>query len=144
MFEELKDILQAATAPMVLISGTGIFLLTINARFIHAVGRIWDIDRELKLMPDDLILKEVMELLIKRCRLLRKSLGLLVGSVISSGMLMVLILLAKLFSYENKVIGILLLSLSCLLIVLSMVILFTEVIYSSKATMLKVGKRENY
>lgn len=144
MFEELKEILQAATAPMVLISGTGIFLLTINARFIHAVGRIWTIDKELKENPEDQILKEVMVLLVIRCKLLRRSLGMLVCSVISSGILMVMILFMKLFSYGNKVIGIILLSTSCLLIVASMIILFTEVMYSSKATMLKVGQRDNY
>ncbi|MCM8540420.1 MAG: DUF2721 domain-containing protein [Lentisphaeraceae bacterium] len=137
MFEELKEILQAATAPMVLISGTGIFLLTINARFTHAVGRIWDIDKELTNCPDDSTLKAVMELLV-----IRYSLGMLVCSVISSGILMIIILLAKLFNYENKVIALILLCISCLLIVVSMVLLFADVMYSSKATMLKVGRKK--
>jgi len=140
MFEELKEILQAATAPMVLISGTGIFLLTLNARFINAVGRLWEIDREIKASPGDEVLKMVMEKLITRCRLLRWSLGFLVMSIISSGMLMILTLTAVLMGYQLKVPGVILLTSSCLFILLSMIILFVDVLHSFKATMLKIGR----
>jgi len=140
MFEELKELLQASTAPMVLISGTGIFLLTINARFIHAVERTWKVNKEMEESSDDEVLKEIIDILFKRCRLLRRSLELLVCSVISSGLLMVAIFIATLSGYEVKVIGISLLALSCLLIVASMIILLLDVILSSKATMLKIKK----
>ena len=140
MFEELKELLQASTAPMVLISGTGIFLLTINARFIQAVERIWKVNKEMEDSSDDEVLKDIIEILFKRCRLLRRSLELLVCSVISSGLLMVAILSATLFGHDVKVIGISLLALSCLLIVASMIILLLDVILSSKATMLKIKK----
>lgn len=139
MVEELKEILHAATAPMVLISGTGIFLLTINARFIHAVGRLWDIDKEINLNPELTILLEVKKILITRCKLLRQSLGFLVISVISSGAMMVLALTAEIFEYNAKITGVCLLSVSCLFILLSMITLFLDVMHSFKATMLKVG-----
>ena len=140
MFEELKELLQASTAPMVLISGTGIFLLTINARFIQAVERIWKVNKELEESSEDKVLHDIINILFKRCRLLRRSLELLVCSVISSGLLMVAILTASLSGYEVKTIGIGLLSLSCLLIVASMILLLMDVILSSKATMLKIKK----
>lgn len=139
MVEELKEILHAATAPMVLISGTGIFLLTINARFIHAVGRLWDIDKEINLNPELTVLLEVKKILITRCKLLRQSLGFLVISVISSGAMMVLALTAEIFEYNAKISGVCLLTVSCLFILLSMITLFMDVMHSFKATMLKVG-----
>jgi len=140
MFEELKELLQASTAPMVLISGTGIFLLTINARFIQAVERIWKVNKEMEELSDDKVLQDIINILFKRCRLLRRSLELLVCSVISSGLLMVAILSATLFSLDVKVLGIGLLALSCLLIVASMILLLMDVILSSRATMLRLKK----
>lgn len=140
MFEELKQLLLASTAPMVLISGTGIFLLTINARFIQAVERIWRVNKELEEDPENHILREIIDILFKRCRLLRRSLEMLVCSVISSGSLMIAILTAALSGYNVKVPGLILLALSCLLIVASMILLLLDVILSSKATMLKIKK----
>ena len=140
MTEQFKELLQASTAPMVLISGTGIFLLTMNARFIHAVDRIWQVDKERKENPDDEVLDKVMSIMIKRCRLLRRSLELLVLSIICSGMLMVSILFSTLFVFEMSELGIALLALSCMLILAAMIVLLFDVILSSKATILKVTR----
>lgn len=136
----LSETLSAATAPLVLISGIGILVLTINARYIQATSRTREVyDRSLAANAPASIINEI-DLLVLRCRLLKYSFATLVLSTILSSLLVIVSLFDRLLDLSVPVIEISLIAGSCLLILASMTLLFTDVLLSMKATLIHIGR----
>lgn len=136
----LSETLSAATAPLVLVSGIGILVLTINARYIQATSRTRELyDRSLAADAPASINEEI-NLLVLRCRLLKYSFATLVLSTILSSLLVIVSLFDRLLELSVPVIEISLIAGSCLFILASMVLLFIDVLLSMKATLIHIGR----
>jgi hypothetical protein len=136
----LSETLSAATAPLVLVSGIGILVLTINARYIQATSRTRELyDRSLAADAPASINEEI-DLLVLRCRLLKYSFATLVLSTILSSLLVIVSLFDRLLELSVPVIEISLIAGSCLFILASMVLLFMDVLLSMKATLIHIGR----
>ena len=136
----LSETLSAATAPLVLVSGIGILVLTINARYIQATSRTRELyDRSLEADAPASINHEI-NLLVLRCRLLKYSFATLVLSTILSSLLVIVSLFDRLLELSVPVIEIFLMAGSCLFIFASMSFLFVDVLLSMKATMIHIGR----
>ena len=135
-----SETLSAATAPLVLVSGIGILVLTINARYIQATSRTRELyDRSLSGNAPASISHEI-DLLVLRCRLLKYSFATLVLSTILSSCLVVVSLFDKLLGLSVPMFEISLIGGSCLFILVSMILLFIDVLLSMKATMMHIGR----
>lgn len=135
-----SETLSAATAPLVLVSGIGILVLTINARYIQATSRTRELyDHSLAGNAPASINREI-DLLVLRCRLLKYSFATLVLSTILSSFLVMVSLFDKLLGLSVPVFEISLIGGSCLFILVSMVLLFVDVLLSMKATMIHIGR----
>jgi len=135
-----SETLSAATAPLVLVSGIGILVLTINARYIQATSRTRELyDHSLTGNAPVLINREI-DLLVFRCRLLKYSYATLVLSTILSSLLVIVSLFDKLLGLSVPKFEISLISGSCFFILVSMILLFVDVLLSMKATMIHIGR----
>jgi len=138
---QLEGIVELITGSLVLFSSIGIFVLTLNARYTHAIGRVRDIYDDLKSGQKGEKLEKELNTMVYRCQVLKWSFGLLLCSAISSGIFM-LGSIALRFSDQliNTEILILFVVLSVLFIFSSMVCLFIDVLASLRATMIHIGR----
>ncbi len=135
-----SETLSAATAPLVLVSGIGILVLTINTRYIQATSRTRELyDHSLDGKAADSINREI-DLLVLRCRLLKYSFATLVLSTILSSSLVIVSLFDKLFSLSIPLFEISLIGGSSFFILVSMSFLFVDVMLSMKATLIHIGR----
>ncbi|MFZ2407755.1 MAG: DUF2721 domain-containing protein, partial [Methylobacter sp.] len=88
MLSRLDGIVELVTGSLVLFSSIGIFVLTLNARYTHAIGRVRDIYTELKTSNKAEKLEKELNSMVYRCHVLKWSFGLLLCSAISSGVFM--------------------------------------------------------
>lgn len=141
MQSQLEGIVELITGSLVLFSSIGIFVLTLNARYTHAIGRVRDIYDDLKSGQKGEKLEKELNTMVYRCQVLKWSFGLLLCSAISSGIFM-LGSIALRFSDQliNTEILILFVVLSVLFIFSSMVCLFIDVLASLRATMIHIGR----
>jgi hypothetical protein len=93
--ESLSRILQFAISPVVLISAVGLLLLTVTNRFGRAIDRSRKVVREIAEAPaaDQPLLKEQLEILLKRCGWLQRSITLIAASLFLSGLMIFLMFL---------------------------------------------------
>ena len=135
-----SETLSAATAPLVLVSGIGILVLTINARYIQATSRTRELyDRSLAGNAPASIKREI-DLLVLRCRLLKYSFATLLLSTILSSFLVIVSLFDKLFGLSIPMFEISLIGGSSFFIFVSMIFLFVDVMLSMKATLIHIGR----
>ncbi|HLF18866.1 MAG TPA: DUF2721 domain-containing protein [Candidatus Omnitrophota bacterium] len=81
--DDLIKILQASIAPVVLISGVGLLLLTITNRLGRSMDRIRQLCAEFESAPKNpSAIKAQIPILYKRCQYLRVSLFLSIASVV--------------------------------------------------------------
>lgn len=133
--------ISAATAPLVLVSGVGILVLTLNTRYIQATSRTREIYD--KSIAPDCPFDYAMELdvLYKRCRLLKYSFATLILSTIASSLLVVTAVVDQLVNVSLAVPQILLLTIGCVMILVSMVLLFMDIALSMRATSIHIGRK---
>jgi hypothetical protein len=140
MNPQLDYVLNLVTGSLVLFSSIGIFVLTLNARYTQAIGRVREIFDHLKTSPEHEKLERELNAMVFRCHLLKWSFALLIGSALSSG----IFLLASIFSYFighiRSEILILFVIGSVLFIFSSMVFLFLDVLASLKATLIHIER----
>ncbi|HEY8220002.1 MAG TPA: DUF2721 domain-containing protein, partial [Methylobacter sp.] len=139
MQSKLDGIVELVTGSLVLFSSIGIFVLTLNARYTHAIGRVRDIYNDLKTSQKSEKLEKELNAMVYRCQVLKWSFALLLCSAISSGVFM-LGSIALRFADQtiNTEILILFVVLSVLFIFSSMVCLFIDVLVSLRATMIHI------
>jgi hypothetical protein len=142
---QLEGILNLVTGSLVLFSSIGIFVLTLNARYTHAIARVRvrvrELYDEIKAGHQDAEkLEKELDLMVFRCHLLKWSFALLLSSAISSGTFLLCAIFSKFFSYIDPEILLSCLIFSVLFIFSSMVFLFRDVLVSLKATLIHIER----
>ncbi len=102
---ELIPVLQVAIAPVILISGVGLLLLSLTNRFGRAVDRTRQIHHEMRAAPvaDRLRLANQVEVIYRRARLIQFSLVMCALSALSAAMLILTLFFAALMRVELAV-----------------------------------------
>lgn len=139
MLPILDGIVSLVTSSLVLFSSIGIFVLTLNARYTHAIGRVREIYDQLQSSHASKLSKE-LDAMVYRCHILKWSFGLLLCSAISSGIFMlgsIALRFTEEISAETLICFVIL---SVLFIFSSMVCLFIDVLASLKATLIHIDK----
>jgi hypothetical protein len=142
---QLEGILNLVTGSLVLFSSIGIFVLTLNARYTHAIARVRvrvrELYDEIKAGHQDAEkLEKELDLMVFRCHLLKWSFALLLSSAISSGTFLLCSIFSKFLSYIGPEILLSCLIFSVLFIFSSMVFLFRDVLVSLKATLIHIER----
>jgi hypothetical protein len=140
MLSRLDIIVELVTGSLVLFSSIGIFVLTLNARYTHAIGRVRDIYDELKTSRKAEKLEKELNAMVYRCQVLKWSFGLLLCSAISSGIFMLGSIYSRFTEQIHAEILILFVVFSVLFIFSSMVCLFIDVLASLRATMIHIER----
>ncbi len=140
---ELIPVLQVAIAPVILISGVGLLLLSLTNRFGRAVDRTRQIHRELCAAPaaDRPRLANQVEVIYRRARLIQLSIVMAALSALFAAMLILALFFAALMKWESAVI-ISVLFVGCLLFVIGTLITFIlDIRLSLRALKLELTRR---
>lgn len=122
---DLIPVLQVAVAPVILISGVGLLLLSLTNRFGRAVDRARHLRRELRAASDTdrRHLTAQVGNLYRRARLIQASIVLATASVLFAALLIVTLFVEALLKWESAI-GITLLFVLCLISLISALIAF--------------------
>jgi Protein of unknown function (DUF2721). len=142
MLSKLDGIVELISSSLVLFSSIGIFVLTLNARYTHAIGRARDLYTELKTSQEPDKMERELNAMVYRCHVLKWSFGLLLCSAISSGVFMLGSVALRFTDQISAEVLILFVVFSVLFIFSSMVCLFIDVLASLRATMIHIGRVE--
>ena len=140
MLNRLDGVVELVTSSLVLFSSIGIFVLTLNARYTHAIGRVREIYDELKTSPKPEKLEKELNTMVYRCQVLKWSFGLLLCSAISSGVFLLGSIALRFTDHINAEVLISFVVFSVLFIFSSMVCLFIDVLASLRATMIHIER----
>ena len=99
---DILRIIQAAVAPVVLISGVGLLLLTLSARLGRIVDRTRLVADQRRAAPTEAHagLNTQLAILRRRARMIRLALALSAGSVAVIGLLITILFLGLLFHWQ--------------------------------------------
>ena len=138
----LSDGVNNKAGSLVLFSSIGLFALTLNTRYTHAISRVRDIYQDIKQSSsaETHKLSKELDIMVKRCHILKWSFGLLLGSGISSGLFLLGSILARFVDYTHEQTLVIFVVLSVLFIFSSMIFLFIDVMTSLKATLIHIEK----
>ncbi len=138
---DFATILSSALTPITLISGVGLLLMAMSARYAQACDLVRANLRQQSLLPDfDASIEERLILNYHRAELLRKAILFVVLSAASSGLLVLSITLEGMFGFDLLILKHVLLLCCVGLIVVSTVYFALEVTTSLRA--LKLHKME--
>lgn len=140
ILDKLEGVVELVTGSLVLFSSIGIFVLTLNARYTHAIGRVREIYDDLKASQHTEKLTKELNTMVYRCHVLKWSFGLLLCSAISSGVFMLGSIALRFTEQINAEVLILFVVFSVLFIFSSMVCLFIDVLASLRATMIHIER----
>lgn len=135
----LDTVVNSVTSSLVLFSSIGIFVLTLNARYTQATSRLREIYDHLQVVACIKYERE-LDIMVKRCNLLKWSFGLLLSSAICSSAFL-LESIALHFLDFNAILLIIFLIGSVIFIFSSMVFLFLDILASLSATMIHIGRK---
>jgi hypothetical protein len=138
MLNKLDDMVDLITGSLVLFSSIGLFALTLNTRYTHAIGRVRDIYEELKRSDESDKLAKELTVMVFRCHLLKWSFGLLLCSGISSGMFLLGSIIFRSLGYFTEDALLIIVVSSVIFIFSSMIFLFIDVMSSLKATLIHI------
>lgn len=142
MLSQLDGVVELVTGSLVLFSSIGIFVLTLNARYTHAIGRVRELYDELSTNATPEKLEKEIDALVFRCHVLKWSFGLLLCSAISSGVFMLGSIAMRFTDRINAEVLILFVVFSVLFIFSSIVCLFIDVLASLKATLIHIEREK--
>jgi len=137
---ELIPVLQIAIAPVILISGVGLLLLTLTNRFGRAVDRTRQIHRELReaVAADRPRLANQVEVIYRRARLIQLSIIMGALSALFAAMLILALFFTALMKWESAVV-ISLIFIFCLVsLVVSLITFIMDMRLSLKALKLEL------
>lgn len=137
---EFSATLSAALAPVTLISGVGLLLVSMSARYCHATSRIRQLLAERKEESEDFHeeIDQSIDLIYKRASLLKTGiLTLMISAAFSSHQVLVIVI-ERLFSLDLSLMKSTMLLASVIFIVISSCIYVSEVQVSVKALGLTV------
>ena len=147
MDNSFDQILQHAVAPIVLISGVGLILLSLNNRYSNALAKSRSIINQFGNTPDAtrrLNLQNQITILLSRCNILRLSIAAVVAStILSSSIVLIAVATAFLqFNPDRILMG--LLFVSCLCIMIANLLFLWDIVLSLRALKLEVAYSVNY
>lgn len=131
--------LQSCITPVALISGVGLLLLT----FTNRLGRTIDRTRQLITELDQPVvsnrpgIENQIRILYQRSKLLRNCIGTMLIGVICSSLIIPVLFIMILFNVDLRVIGYLLFIISIILILISTIYFFKDVMVSLHALKLE-------
>jgi len=140
MDSELDSIVHLVTGSLVLFSSIGLFALTLNARYTHAIGRVRELYDDLQKSHEAAKLARELNTMVFRCQLLKWSFGVLLCSAISSGVFLLGSIYSRFIGHISDGALIIFVVFSVLFIFSSMVILFVDVVASLKATLIHIER----
>ena len=142
MDNQLNDIVGIITGSLVLFSSIGLFALTLNTRYTHAISRVRDIYQDVKQSSgaETHKLSKELDIMVNRCHILKWSFGLLLCSGISSGLFLLGSIFSRFVGHSTDQALLLFVVFSVLFIFSSMIFLFIDVMASLKATMIHIEK----
>ena len=140
MLSRLDGIVELVTSSLVLFSSIGIFVLTLNARYTHAISRVRELYEEMKVSADSKKLEIELNSMVRRCHVLKWSFGLLLCSAISSGVFVLGSIALRFTDKISAEVLILFVVFSVLFIFSSMVCLFIDVLASLRATLIHIER----
>jgi hypothetical protein len=137
----LLAVIQASIAPVVLISGVGLLLLTLSARLGRIVDRTRLVAAELHAAPEEArgALGHQLNVLRHRARLIRMALTLSAAAVAVIGLLITLLFLGLVFEWHVTIVCTLLFVAALLCVVLAMFVFLRELSESLVALELSIG-----
>ena len=102
---EIVPVLQTAIGPVILISGTGLLLLTMTNRLGRAIDRARILSRELPAQTDVARrrIQAQLDILWRRAKLIRLAIALAAGSALLAAVLIVLLFVAALVQLHSAV-----------------------------------------
>ena len=102
---EIVPVLQTAIGPVILISGTGLLLLTMTNRLGRAIDRARILSRELPAQTDVARrrIQAQLDILWRRAKLIRLAIALAAGSALLAAVLIVLLFVAALLQLHSAV-----------------------------------------
>ena len=103
---EIVPVLQTAIGPVILISGTGLLLLTMTNRLGRAIDRARILSRELTPTQTDAArvrIQAQLDILWRRAKLIRLAIALAAGSALLAAVLIVLLFVAALLQLHSAV-----------------------------------------
>lgn len=120
-FDSCTRLLQLAISPMVLISAVGLLLLSTTNRIARVIDRSRAVQEKIfqtgkSASPAD---RRELRVLLRRCEILRWSIGLLVFSIIAAVIMILLLMLSSVFTQlglHALIIGMLMLSVFSILL----------------------------
>ena len=140
MVSDLDGIVHLITGSLVLFSSIGLFALTLNARYTHAIGRVRELYDDLQKSHEASKLARELNAMVFRCHLLKWSFGVLLCSAISSGVFLLGSIYSRFIGHISDGALIIFVVFSVLFIFSSMVILFVDVVASLKATLIHIER----
>ena len=137
---EFSATLSDALAPVTLISGVGLLLVSMSARYCHATSRIRQLLAERKEESEDFHeeIDQSIDLIYKRASLLKTGILTLMISAAFSSLQVLVIVIERLFSLDLSLMKSTMLLTSVIFIVISSCIYVSEVQVSVKALGLTV------
>ena len=137
---EFSATLSDALAPVTLISGVGLLLVSMSARYCHATSRIRQLLAERKAESEDFHeeIDQSIDLIYKRASLLKTGILTLMISAAFSSLQVLVIVIERLFSLDLSLMKSTMLLASVIFIVISSCIYVSEVQVSVKALGLTV------
>lgn len=136
---DFAQVLSAALTPITLISGVGLLLLTMSARYAHTADRVRQLLRARSCIGGgDAELDHAIELIFTRAALLKKAILMVVLSAAFTGFLVLASVIEALFGFELETLKSLLLLIAVGLIVISTILFSIEINISLKALGLSV------
>ena len=137
---EFSAALSDALAPVTLISGVGLLLVSMSARYCHATSRIRQLLAERKEESEDFHeeIDQSIDLIYKRASLLKTGILTLMISAAFSSLQVLVIVIERLFSLDLSLMKSTMLLASVIFIVISSCIYVSEVQVSVKALGLTV------
>jgi len=140
MNPQLDNVINLVTGSLVLFSSIGIFVLTLNARYTQAIGRVREIFDTLKTSTEPEKFEKELNAMVLRCHLLKWSFALLICSALSSGIFLLASIFSHFIGHIKPEILILFVIGSVLFIFSSMVFLFLDILTSLKATLIHIER----
>ncbi len=139
---ELVTVLQTAIGPVVMVSGVGLLLMTMNTRLGRVVDRSRSLARQARETPEAERppVQAQLRILGQRARLMRTAIALAAFCVLFAAFLVICLFVTALFHVEIPwlVSGLFIISMGCL--IASMICFIRDINKTLTATKLEVGK----
>lgn len=144
MEAEFGNILREAITPLVLISGVGLILLSLVNRYNQAISRTRSLVSEARSSQGERkkCLNTQIDVVLKRCSLLRFSISSLVVSMILSSFIILQSTVSAAIGVKSVALLKVCLFSSCVFIVISNILLLVDVSFSLKALKIEVNYKQ--